>query len=195
MVSGSNTTSFLLLDFVESGRPESFQQIDERYRPIVEGLARRAGLQAEEAEDVAQIAMMRLAQTAPNFDRERAKLKTWMFAIARRCVADAFRKLQKNRGWRGDSVVQKLAQEPVVATWWERECEAEILRRALDELRKKTRTDKRTLEAFERFALRNESAEDIARALDMPVDHVYVAKSRCLVKLRPIVKRLRGLYD
>ncbi len=195
MVSGTHTTSFLLLEFVESGRPESFQQIDQRYRPIIQGLARRAGLRSDEAEDVAQETLMRLAQNAARFDPARAKLKTWMFAIARRCLVDAHRKRQRVEGWRGDSVVQELAHEPIVSTWWDRECETEILRRAVDELSATTRMEKRTVEAFRRFALRDQPAEEISRDLEMTIDQVYVAKSRCLMKLRPIVERLRSLYE
>ncbi len=194
MPSPADTTSLLLLDFVASGRPESFRQIDERYRPILEGLGRRAGLQADGAEDLAQETLIRLAQNATRFDPERAKLKTWMFGIARRCLNEAFRTRQKQAGWRGDSIVQELAEEPVVSTMWERACEAEILRRAIEELRT-TRTDARTVDAFERFAVKGETAEDIARSLEMTVEQVYVAKSRCLVKLRPIVETLRSLYE
>ncbi|MEQ8763078.1 MAG: sigma-70 family RNA polymerase sigma factor [Planctomycetota bacterium] len=191
----ATTTSMLLREYLATDDPASFALIDQRYRPIVQGLARRAGLGSEEAEDVAQETLIRVARSAKHFDSEKARLRSWLFAIARNCLIDAMKARQKRRGWRGDSAVHELAAEPEVNRWWDRECEAEVLRKAIEELRANTRTDERTIDAFVRFTLDQQPAESIARDLEITVDQVYVAKSRCLVKLRPIVKRLREIYE
>lgn len=195
MAIDATTTSLLLRQFVEYGNSELFEEIDHRYRPIVQSLARNAGFTSEEAEDVAQETLLRVARNAKRFDSDRSKLKTWLLAIAKRCLVDAHRARAKRQGWRGHSVVDQVASDQKVDTWWERECQAEIFRRALAELRERSRLDERTLTAFERFALQQEEAGDVARDLEMSVDQVYVAKSRCIVKLRPIVSRLKQIYE
>ncbi|MEQ8764001.1 MAG: sigma-70 family RNA polymerase sigma factor [Planctomycetota bacterium] len=196
MNTGATTTSILLRQFVQEDRPDLFFEIDQRYRPILLGFARRSGFSAEESEDIAQETLMRVAKSAAQFDSSKGRLKSWLFQIARNCVVDAHRSRGRRRYWRGESAIEELAlDEDGFEASWERECKATIFRLALEELRATTRTDERTLQAFERVALKQEDAEVVARELEMTAAQVYVAKSRCLLKLRPIVERLIQVYE
>ena len=48
-----------------------------------------------------------------------------------------------------------------------------------------------TFQAFEFYAVKGESPKKVAKFLKIPVNMVYVAKSRALAKLRKIVNQLR----
>ena len=71
----------------------------------------------------------------------------------------------------------------------------EILRRGLEELRRTSQADPRTLDAFEQVIFQRRRPADVATDLDMTANDVYLAKHRCLKRLRTIVAGLNELYE
>jgi DNA-directed RNA polymerase specialized sigma24 family protein len=78
---------------------------------------------------------------------------------------------------------------------WDAECQSEIIRRALGSLRENTRTDARTIEMFELMALEQVEPTDVAARFDASLNDVYLAKHRCLKRMRPIVEALYSAYE
>ena len=70
-----------------------------------------------------------------------------------------------------------------------------LLREALSELRTKSRTDPRTVEAFEMLVYHGLSPQVVAEQMGMSTHDVYLAKSRVAAKLREIVVRLEAEYE
>ena len=78
---------------------------------------------------------------------------------------------------------------------WDEECRQAILKDALAKLRATTRTDPKTIEAFVRHVIDRQPPETVARELGMSVQAIYLAKHRCLARLRSIVEELEGAYE
>jgi DNA-directed RNA polymerase specialized sigma24 family protein len=65
----------------------------------------------------------------------------------------------------------------------------------LVELRRQTKTDTRTIQVFEMLALDGRRATDVAAELTISMNDVYLAKHRCLKRLRGIMSGLREVYE
>jgi len=189
----TKTNSILLLGLADPADKVAWGEFDERYRPILVAFARRLGIHAAEAEDVAQETLLRVVEVlrAGAFDHERGRLRTWLFTIARSRVIDGRRWDGRRQGVRGDSGLVELPDEHTLSRCFEEEWQRELLRAAFAELRATTRTDPRTLRAFELLVLEERRAAEVAKALDMQLNAVYVAKHRTLERLRAILERLQ----
>lgn len=192
-----STTTVELLDRLLAPADEpAWNELDQRYRPVLLGFAKRLGVSDEDAEDVAQETLLRVVRSyAQSFDRERGRLRSWMIGIARRVVHDLVTGQARRREIRGESAIVDLPDEDRCEEWIEEECRRTVRVRALGELAVTTRFDARTIRAFERVVLGGESPADVAAALEMSVDSVYTGKHRCLRELRKIVARLEPLYE
>lgn len=198
MIHLTRTTSALLDSLHDPANDAAWSELDGRYRPIVCNLARRAGLADADAADVAQetLAEFFAAYRSGRYDRSRGRLRQYMLGIARRRIADV-RRLQAKAAAPLDPGSGTLADGDD-AGWeaaWEAEKRADLLRRAIEELRASDRLGGATLAAFELAGLRHVPAAEVARTLGITEQEVYLAKSRCLQRVRVLVERLQAAYD
>ena len=193
----TKTTTALLEGLVDPANQKMWLEFDQRYRPILVGLARRLGLSAEDAADAAQETLTRFLKSyrAGKYDRGRGRLGSWIIGIARHSIADLQRTKAARHEERGLSAVQELPDEAKLSVIWDAECEREILWQGLNQLRQDTKTDARTLQAFEMVAFAGRTPADVAQELGTTTNDVYLAKHRCLKRLRVIVERLNELYE
>lgn len=172
-------------------------EFDDRYRPILIGVARRLGLGEADAADVAQETLVRFvaAYRQGKYDRDRGRLGAWLTGIARHCAAELRDRRAARREQRGLSAIDHLPDEPATMAAWDAACQAEVLRRAMERLRAESRAEDRTIRAFERVAFEHESPAEVAHAMGMTANDVYLAKHRCLKRLREIVASLSVSYE
>src|SRR5471032_3311695 len=81
---------FRLRDWKDAASWEEFYRL---YRRLVYGLARRAGLMHDEAEEVTQDVFKRVAETIQNFESDpaRGSFRGWLMNLTRWRIADKFR--------------------------------------------------------------------------------------------------------
>jgi len=189
----SITSTQLLVLLLDPQAQAVWVEFDGRYRPILAGCARRRGLSAEQAADVAQETLARFAQAyrAGQYDRGRGRLRAWLLGIARNVMREAFR---EPRGPQSIDTAENQ-EAPDDAELWAHERRVEILRRGLDALMRESRFSPSSLRAFERVALGGESPELVAADLGLTRHDVYVAKHRVAHRLRAVVRRLEAIYD
>ncbi len=190
------TTNTILLDGLHESDEAVWREFDQRYRPVLEGFARKLGLPHEDARDAAQETLTQFVcdYRADKFDRSRGRLRSWLFGIARHRILDSRRARAGRREWRGDSLLAELPGGEDAQAVWEEEWRAALLRQAMRELRDGSKIDPRTIRAFECFAYENRPAAQVATELGMTVDEVYVAKSRVLQRLRRIIDELNETW-
>ncbi len=192
----TRTTTALLEGLVDPANEELWRAFDERYRPVLVAFGLRLGLRPEDAADAAQEALLRFVASyrAGRYDRGRGRLRSWLTGIARHCIAEVREKGARRRE-RGLAEAFELPDEATLTRIWDAECEQEILRRGLDQLRSESRADSRTIQAFEMVALDGRRPAEVAEALRITPNDVYLAKHRCLKRLRQIVLQLEDLYE
>ena len=86
--------------------PDALQAVARAYLPQIFRAARGAGLAIHQAEDVVQATFTTFIEAAPRFEG-RSHVRTWLFGILYRKIAESRRKLDRDRRMDGiDEVVE-----------------------------------------------------------------------------------------
>ncbi|HWL93189.1 MAG TPA: RNA polymerase sigma factor [Phycisphaerae bacterium] len=193
---GLITTTDLLNGLHEPGKRAAWEEFDRRYRPILFAFLRRMGLNETDAADVAQETLTCFVQDyrQHKYDREQGRLRAWLIGIARCRLADLWRTKGRRRELRGESAINGLSDDADAELMWDAEERRAIFQQAIGELRQTSRFNERTIEAFERVALRRESIETVSAELELTPQEIYNAKNRVVERLREIVKHYEESY-
>lgn len=191
------TTTALLQDLGDPSKQAVWEEFDERYRPVLVGVGLRLGLSREDAADAAQEALLRFVKgyRAGAYDRSRGRLRSWLIGIARNCVRDVHAQRVRRRERHGASQIAELPDERRMTLIWDEQQRRVMLEKALAELRASPRLGAPALQAFEMTALERRSAPDVAAELGLSLNDVYLAKHRCLRRLRSILTELDKAYS
>ena len=187
----------LLQGLHDEANHDVWTHFDRRYRPIVMAFARRLGLNDADAADVAQETMTRFLEEyrAGKYDRQRGRLRSWIISLARTRVAQVYRRRDRNREVEGVTAAVDLDDEQHLTQIWEDERRSVLLREAMQQLRETTKTDDKTIRAFELLVFNQLAPADVARQLAITPQDVYRAKNRVAQRLQGILSRLEEAYD
>ncbi len=188
-----NTSSSVLeglRDFEAQGAWELF--VGTFHETLVR-FARRRGLGAGDAEDASQEALLAFAQAyrSGSYEREKGRLKHWLFGIAQRQIAARLRQVHRRRE-QAEADLGRPSQviEPAVSDGldelWEEEWRRTVYERALEQVR--LEVTPQTFELFERLVYRGEETEQIVAEMGVPRTKVYNAKSRVTQRLAELVR-------
>jgi RNA polymerase sigma-70 factor (ECF subfamily) len=156
---------------------------------LVYGWARRAGLQPDDAADVAQEVFRAVATHLIDFRRDRISdtFRGWLWTVTRNKIRDYCRQQSKRpEAVGGTDAHQRLLQVPDdVATFPGDSAQplcSLLLTRALDLIR--SEFEDRSWQAFWEVVVNGRPSADVATDLGISVNAVYVARSRILRRLR-----------
>jgi RNA polymerase sigma-70 factor (ECF subfamily) len=175
---------------LQANEAASWERLWRLYAPVVEQWCASAGLQKQDADDVAQEVFRAVVSGINGFRRERTSdtFRGWLWTIARNKPRDFLRQRAKAAAAAGGTDAQiHLAQIPEELSeeisLVPREPKADgLFRRALDEIQ--ANFEPRTWQAFWKTTVEEQPAAEVAAALGMSAGAVYVAKSRVLARLR-----------
>ncbi len=177
----------------------SWQEFFDIYWKLIYGVARKAGLNEVEAQDVVQETMFSVAKHIPKFKYDPAigKFKAWLLNMTRWRITDQLRKrgpLIQHRAPTDDTArtatVERVQDEniPDLAAVWEADWEKNLLAAALTHL--KGRIEPQQFQIFDFYVNKEWPPEKVAQAFNVSVNQVYLAKTRVTEKLREEVRRL-----
>jgi RNA polymerase sigma factor (sigma-70 family) len=180
---GLEATRASLLDRLKDPADhDGWQRFFDTYARIIHALALKAGLAPGEADDALQETLISVAGEMPGFeyDRTRGSFKGWLFRIARRRIADQFRKRarQQRHSIDPDAAVDDLADpatDPLSASWDE-EWRANQLHLAIEQVKRKV--SPRQWQMFDLAALQAWPADRITTLLGVNRAQVYMARMR-----------------
>ena len=78
---------------------------------------------------------------------------------------------------------------------WDRQRRLRILELAQERLKDSGRSDPKTIEAFELLMVHGLSPTVVAEQMEMPLQSVYVAKSRIAERLQKLVEEVEAEFD
>jgi len=193
----TRTTTQMLDELADPANQEVWEAFDARFRPVLNGFARRLGLSAEDAADAAQEALIRFvgAYRDGKYERGRGRLSSWILGIARNCIVDQARTRATRREARGMSAVVDLPGEDRLGQLWAEARDSELIASAVRRLRATSNFDPRTIEAFELLAFKQLSPSEVSEQLEMSPNDVYLAKHRCLKRIRAMVAQLSVAFE
>ena len=196
-LSGTVTNTHLLEGLRSSGNRTVWRQFVERYRPMIVGYACRSfGFSASDAEDAAQATLTAFVQAYQQgrYDRDKGRLRKWMFGIAVRQLRNLARKRGRVREVQivdesdGTGLIPRVPDERSLEDAWEQEWRRAVLRQCMEEVR--FQFDKTTVGAFELYAWKGWPVGQVAEHLGMTENAVYLAKKRILKRIRELLPRM-----
>lgn len=193
----TRTTTRLLDALRDLSNELAWSHIDNRYRPVIVGLARRVGLRDSEADEVGQQALAEFvrAYREGRYDRGKGRLSSWILGIAHHTALKMLRTSRREGSSTALSMLPSDPDNPEFRSIWDGERDRCILEKALGMLRDESAVDDRTLQAFELVGLRGVPAAQAAQQCGMTVDQVYVAKNRVTKRLRTLVQDLTEAFE
>jgi RNA polymerase sigma-70 factor (ECF subfamily) len=192
------TSTSLLLGLNDSQNGEAWSRYVGRYRPLIVAFGRRLGLKVEDAEDAAQTTLFEFSEAfrAGRYDRDRGRLRAWLFGIAERQVQNVRRRVIRSAAVSAPEPYSGFlaeAADPVdPGAAWEEAWRQAVLRQALDEVSRQV--EGRTFEAFRLFALDGMPAESVADRLGMTENAVFGAKRRVVGRLREVLPLMEDVF-
>jgi len=165
---------------VADGDADALRQLYERYGRIVYGLTYRLTKDAQLAEEATQDTFVTLWRRAATYDRERAKVTTWLFVIARNRAIELVR--SRMRAAEPQEAVEPTGEDVDPADLVQAGDDAERIARAMAEL------PESQLEVIRLAYFDGLSHGEIAERLGQPLGTV---KSR----IRLGLNRLRALLE
>lgn len=185
--SSTITATLLLEGLKDPANARVWQEYVDRYRPLIVRYAQRLGVAAMDADDVAQQTLLTFcsAYRAGKYDRERGRLRTWLFTIAHSQIMNWRRAGRARAVHAGSDLLANLPDADDSGALWEEEWRDAVLRECLSRIRNEV--SETTFEAFRRFVLEERSAKDVAAELGTSQNAVFLAKRRVLERVRQLM--------
>ncbi|HVX10738.1 MAG TPA: sigma-70 family RNA polymerase sigma factor [Pirellulales bacterium] len=184
----SASVSTSILARLKVGEQEAWSRAVCLFQPLVLIWCRQAGLQEEDAADVCQEVFRALARNVERFDRDQGRhsFRGWLRGITRKQLL-AFWRRRGIPAEGGTTAHKRWAEvsEPLLDESSAAEASSErheLLRRALGLIRNDV--EERTWQAFWLVVVEGQAAGDVATALGISLNSVYLAKGRLLRRLR-----------
>ncbi len=165
------------------------------YRPLIFGVARQAGLNAEEAEDVVQVVMAELRRRIAGFEpnRERGPFKAWLLNLVRWRIADKLAdRLPLTDGDSAAAIERAADAENSSGACSEKEWDEAWRQRLLEEALERVRihADPRQFQIFRLCTSQKVRAKKVAESFGVSTMQVYLAKHRVAKLVKNEIERL-----
>ena len=180
----------------------SWSHFFETYGPVIYGVALKAGLSREDAEEVVQETVITVAKRVKEFqyDRTKGSFKSWLLTVARSKMVDRWRKHQRQPHLinpatevdRQTKFIDRAADAKTLAPdkLWDDEWRTNLISAAQERL--KTLANPRHFQVFDCLVNKGWAPEVIAEKLKIKVEQVYVIRQRLTAQLKTEVDLLRA---
>jgi RNA polymerase sigma-70 factor (ECF subfamily) len=187
------TRSSLLLRLRDLGDERSWREFFDLYWTLLYNVARRAGFDAEDAEDVTQQTVTKVSQKMPGFvyDREKGSYKAWLMTVLRSRMADHARK----DGRQVPTVSLEYEGLPMhrgrdeFKQLWNNEWSKRMVSLALE--RVKRRVGPKQFQIFHAYMMQEWTMREVMETLGVSNRQVYMAKYRVGKKFEEELVSLR----
>jgi RNA polymerase sigma-70 factor (ECF subfamily) len=210
------TRASLLQRLKDPADHASWDRFHRTYRGLIHGVARRAGLNETEADEVVQETLIAVAKRMPEFRYDPAKdsFKGWLLQVTRWRIADQFRKREqvslvhssgtlsppmgegRSEGRRPDDDTARTATidripDPAgsaLTAIWDEEWAKHRLNTALSRI--KRAVNPAYYEIYHLHVILSKPVSEVKRALGVNVGQIYLAKYRVGALLKKELKKL-----
>lgn len=182
---------------------DSWRDFFETYWRLIYDVARKAGLEDGEAQDVVQETIVSVAHQMPGFryDPSKGRFRSWLHQITRRRIADQLRKRYRDSAMvtpmsfapgtaDGDPIESMAAaSESTIDAIWDQEWEQHLTAMALERVKRNVRPDH--FQIFDLNVIQGWPPSKVARSLGVSMPLVYVVRHRLGRLLRKEISRLQ----
>ena len=178
-----------MLRGIHAGDEASWKRFWDFYSPLILFCGGLFGLQADEKQDLRQEVMLAVMKEAPcpKYSKTLGSFRSYLQGIIRHKTLDILHRRLESKV--GDTEMEQIPDEDCIQKMLDEEYEKIIFNMALEELG--GAVDERQYVAYEMYALQDRPPEEVAHILQMSVNQIYLAKSRCTKEMKAIVERLK----
>lgn len=190
------TTTHLLEDLKSSNDSKAWESFRNHFYPVIVNFSKQLGLDSNYADDLAQETMLAFMQALRKggYCKDKGKLSSWVFGIARRVMLNYRRRLPKEHiiadQTSGTSFWNMIEDDKAIQNTWEDQWRRVILQQCMSQCRKEF--DHKVFEAFVLYGIEGVEIKEVCDKLDMSRNAVYIAKSRILSRLRQLQNDFDG---
>jgi len=187
---GAARTRRTLLERVRDPRDEeAWERFHSVYAPLLYRYATLRGLGPDDAEEIRDQCLGKLARRLPDFeyDPKKGRFKAWLQRITRDEIVDHLRRRRPQQA-DTNALAELHTREPAPPEAWEEEWRRHHLRYGLEHAGRKLAP--RDHEAFRMLLLEGASVPEVCERLGMNANQVYKAKSRALLQVRKVLENL-----
>ncbi|MBW3540421.1 MAG: sigma-70 family RNA polymerase sigma factor [Planctomycetes bacterium] len=182
------TRASLLIRVRDPADQAAWHEFVEIYRPVILRLARQKGMQAADAEDLAQQVLLAVAKAVEQreHDPKRAKFRTWLKRVVHNAILNALTRGRPDRG-SGDAALLAMLNQHESHTGPDSdllrlEYRREVFRWAARQVRQEFH--QATWDAFWLTAVEGRAVEDVAERLAKNRGAIYAARSRVMRRIQ-----------
>jgi RNA polymerase sigma-70 factor (ECF subfamily) len=180
---------------------DSWQDFFETYWKLIYSTAVKSGLNDAEAQDVVQDTVITVAKKITGFKYDPAvdSFKGWLLYYTRKRIALQYRRRERDRGGNAEHVeikevpgeVEDLADPAGInlEAIWDEEWKQNLWDLAI--MRVKEQVSPKQFQIFNRYVLQEQPAPEVAKALDLTIAQVYLAKHRISAMLKTELESLK----
>jgi len=197
------TTRISLLVRVKAGNEIAWHEFRDKYKILILLCGQDRGLTPAENDELVQDVMWEIFRKniignydpdhipddiTFHYDPSHGRFRHFLRGIIHHHASKILKK--RNRHVELDDPKQQIPepQEDVWEKLWDEEWKQQILDEALTEL--KGHVKPKTYQAFDLCAIQGRPVKEVASLLDISIESVYQAKSRCVDKLKDIISKL-----
>jgi RNA polymerase sigma-70 factor (ECF subfamily) len=181
---------------------ESWREFFNRYWKLIYGLAIKAGLTKDEAEEAVQETMATLARNLDQYEYRphECTFKSWIFKAAEWRIIDQIRKRPPefvkscHAHARADetATVERVPDKASrsLEQLWDEEWHSNLMGVALDRVRQKAHV--KDYQIFDLYLLQAQPVAEVKKLLRASAAYVYVAKHRVAALIQKEMKKLAG---
>lgn len=194
MTQSQDTRESLLIAMRDPGNTTAWKEFSGIYRPMINRIARRMGLQASDAEDTAQQVMLALSQAISNWSKDDAKgcFRAWLTVVVKNAVRNAMTRKPRDRARGGDLAQAALHDIAISDDELESQIEDEYRRSVFRAAAVRVRPEFATAswQAFWSTSVDGASIVDVGAELQMTSGAIYAARSRIMRRLQQVAQEI-----
>jgi RNA polymerase sigma-70 factor (ECF subfamily) len=192
------TRPSLILRVRDPNDADAWNQFATLYRPVILRLARRKGIQAADAEDLAQQVLLSVAGAIERWqpDQQRARFRTWLQTIVRNAIFNAIHRRSPDQATGGDVDPEhfeinqnaRFNDEETLRDEYRRE----LFLQAAQQIREEFAEE--TWDSFWQTAVVGIDIDVLASQTSRTRGSIYASRSRVMKRLREAIEALEQHY-
>ncbi|HOX58368.1 MAG TPA: sigma-70 family RNA polymerase sigma factor [Candidatus Paceibacterota bacterium] len=183
---------------------EGWREFFETYWRLIYGVARKAGLNDAEGQEVVQETVIAIAKKmkkgAFKYDPARGSFKAWLLTLTQWRISDQLRKRQQVASRHPDLAAKTdlmetapdSAAEARLSQHWDAEWQNNLLQVALEKV--KSRVSARTFQIFQLHVVKDWPVERVVQTVGVGRAQVYLAKHRVSALVQKEAARLQKRF-
>ena len=192
------TRPSLILRVRDPNDADAWNQFATLYRPVILRLARRKGIQAADAEDLAQQVLLSVAGAIERWkpDQQRARFRTWLQTIVRNAILNAVQRRSPDQAAGGDSDAERFENNQNTRTDDEETLRDEYRRELFLQAAQQIHAEfaEETWDSFWKTAVQGIDIETLSAQSDRTRGSIYASRSRIMKRLREAIEELEQQY-